>query len=553
MSDRSPDPNPSFDDLSEELARLEASLREEEDQQLQGEDAATELRLEQEREARKKLFVVLEVARSLNGVERIEELVELMLGSALEISEMDRAVFFQRDAEGQIELAASRVRDRELRTMTGEVEVSHTILNRVIEESKTYYVSDASTDPNFRARRSVQDLSLRTVVCVPITGPSGVMGALYLDSQRAAGLLGEDGVRIMEAFAAQAGIALEAMAHRKELQEAADSLELENRNLKEVLGVRTRYDNLIGQSAAMQKVFAMLERVAERPVTVLIRGGTGTGKDLVARALHFNSPRREANFISVNCAAIPDALLESELFGYRKGAFTGAERDHVGLVEAADGGTLFLDEIGDLSLALQAKLLRVLQENEVRRLGESKDRKVDVRFLAATHRNLTEEVRQKRFREDLYYRLNVITIHLPALRERKEDIMLLAEHFLSQQAELMGRAGLAFSAEARRMLLAYDWPGNVRELQAAVMRAAALSDLEVLTPEDLLPDLNRAAPVAAPRGATLKDSLERAEEMLILDALKDSDGNVSAAARSLGVSRQHLHTRIRRLDLKDKY
>ncbi len=553
MSESDPrDPTPPQTDL-DEIEQLEQAFREEEDRELETRRTGVQRQLEIEQERRQKLMRVLDVARSLSHVERVEDLLDRILDAALDISDMDRAFFFQSAQDGTRSVTASRSRDASNVQLQVSVEVSETILEKVLTSGSTEYISDASSDPEFRALRSVRDLSLRTVICVPLTGPSGVMGALYMDSARAAGLLGEEGVRIVEAFAAQAGIALETASHRRDLQEAAVSLEVQNRNLKEALEERTRFDKLIGHSDAMQRVFSIMERVAERPVTVLINGETGTGKDLVARALHFNSPRRASNFISINCAAIPDALLESELFGYRKGAFTGAERDHVGLVETADGGTLFLDEIGDLSLVLQAKLLRVLQESEVRRLGENKDRKVDVRFIAATHRDLAQGVQDRLFREDLYYRLNVITIPLPALRDRKDDVMLLADHFLNEEREKNSRPGLRLSAESRRVLLSYAWPGNVRELQAAMMRAAALAESDIIAPSDLLPSLTPGRTPAAIAGNTLRESLELAERGLVLDALKEAGGNVSQAARDLGVSRQHLHTRIRRLDLKGAY
>jgi transcriptional regulator with PAS, ATPase and Fis domain len=301
----------------------------------------------------------------------------------------------------------------------------------------------------------------------------------------------------------------------------------------------------------MQRVFQVLERVVDNSVTVLIQGETGTGKELVAQALHFNGPRREGNFIPVNCGAIPDALLESELFGYRKGAFTGAERDHVGLVETASNGTLFLDEIGELSHSLQVKLLRVLQEGEIRRVGDTAPRKVDVRIMAATHRDLAGEVKAGRFREDLFYRINVVTVELPPVRDRGEDVLLLAESFLAGVREKLNRPGLRLGREARRWITAHTWPGNVRELTNAMERAGTLARNDTIEVQDLLAGTAVARP-AVPPGSSLKETLRRVEEAVILEALQASEGNISQAARLLGLSRQHLHTRIRRLDLRDR-
>jgi transcriptional regulator with GAF, ATPase, and Fis domain len=501
---------------------------------------------------REKLLRLLDITRQLNRVGRVELLLDRILDAALEISGADRAYLLRRDeAEEDLEILAWRTREGETPRTDLLTEVSRTILDRVLEKGETLYVSDAINNPDFMSRRSVKELSLRTVVAVPLPGPSGGGGALYLDSHRAAGLLEAEGVEILEAFAAQAAIALETAAHRERLEETADHLEKDNRRLKRALGERTRFTQILGRSRAMERVIQVLERVVDNSVSVLLTGETGTGKELVAQALHFNGPRREGNFIPVNCGAIPEPLLESELFGYRKGAFTGAERDHVGLVESAHEGSLFLDEIGELGVALQVKLLRFLQESEVRRIGESRSRKVDVRIMAATNRDLAREVKEGRFREDLYYRINVVEVVLPPLRDRGEDVLLLVESFLERVRERLERPGLRLGRDARRLLLTYAWPGNVRELENAVERAGALAATDVIRPEDLLPDGSRGRREAPPpgAGAPLKETLLETERAAIRAALRDSEGNIAAAARSLGVSRQHLHNRMRRLEL----
>jgi transcriptional regulator with GAF, ATPase, and Fis domain len=505
--------------------------------------------------AREKLLHLLDIAGGLHRVERVEELLEKLLAAALAISGGDRAYLLQKAEDGTLTVAASRTRDGQ----PGDPDdpdslddMSHSILERVLEGGETLYVSDALSNPDFMAQRSVRELSLRTVVAVPLPGPSGVAGALYVDSRSAAGLLEDEGVRLLEALAAQAALAMETAEHRQSLVETAEALRTANRSLREALGERTGFDQILGKSPAMQRVFQLLERVVGNSVTLLIEGETGTGKELVAQALHFNGPRREANFIPVNCGAIPESLLESELFGYRKGAFTGAERDYAGLVEAAHGGTLFLDEIAEMSLPLQVKLLRMLQEGEVRRIGTSQARKVDVRIIAATHQDVPALVKEGRFREDLYYRINVVTIRLPPLRERGDDVLCLALAFLDRTRESVKRPGLRFGREAERLLLSHSWPGNVRELMNAVERAGALAISDVIGPEDLFPPATRIA-AAPPRGGgpgSLKDVLLRSEEDAIRRALAESDGNVTQAARRLGVSRQHLHTRIRKFGLR---
>ncbi len=551
-----PDPEPKGSDEPQDpedlLAQASRAVEAAEKRDLLPALQRTEERARALEEGRRKLLLLVETARGLNRIGRVEELLERILVHALDITGADRAYFLQSDGLGRLSTVASRTRDGSPGDPSAIADVSRTILDRVLDQGRTLSVSDALNNPDFMSRRSVRQLSLRTVVCVPMPGPEGPAGALYVDSQSVAGLLEREGVEILEAFAAQAGIALETAAHRQRLEEEAESLQAENRTLKQALGRRSGWDQILGESPAMEKVFMVLDRVVGNAVTVLIEGETGTGKELVAQALHFNGPRREANFVPVNCGALPEQLLESELFGYRRGAFTGADRDRPGLVEAADKGTLFLDEIGELSPKLQVKLLRVLQEGAVRRLGENVERKVDVRFVAATHKTLSREVQEGRFREDLYYRVNVVTILLPPLRERGEDVLLLADHALTRVRDRVNRPGLTFGREARRVLLTHSWPGNVRELLNAIERAGALAQSDRIEPQDLLPAIASRAAVRSVRQGSLKETLERSEEGAILDALRESGNNISQAARLLGVSRQHLHTRIRRLNLREK-
>ena len=553
MSTPDPESSRSEPDPEDLLAKAGRAVDAEERASLLQDSEASREKMETLEEGHRRLLHLLDIARSLNSIGRVRELLDRVLVYALEITDADRAYLLQRDDRGALRAIASRTRDGSPGDPSVVSEISHTILDRVLDQGRTLYVSDALNNPDFMSRRSVRELSLRTVVCVPLRGPSSVVGALYVDSQSVSGLIEGEGVELLEAFASQAAIALESASNREALEVTAETLQAENRTLKQALGKRAHWDRLLGRSPAMEKVFLILDRVVGNSVTVLLQGETGTGKELVAQALHFNGPRSEANFIPVNCGALPENLLESELFGYRKGAFTGAERDHPGLVEAAHGGTLFLDEIGELTPPLQVKLLRVLQEGEVRRIGETMPRKVDVRFVAATNRELAEEVRAGRFREDLYYRVNVVTIQLPPVRERGDDVILLADHFLSRVRERANRPGLHFGPEARRLLLSHPWPGNVRELANAVERAAALADSDRLEPQDLIPAAAPSRALRPPREGTLKETLLKAEEAAILDALGESGGNISQAARLLGVSRQHLHTRIRRLNIRDKF
>ena len=308
-----------------------------------------------------------------------------------------------------------------------------------------------------------------------------------------------------------------------------------------------RFGNIIGRSAAMQEVFGVIRRLAGSSSAVLVTGESGTGKELVAKAIHFNSPRHERPFVALNCAAIPDTLLESELFGYKRGAFTDARTDRAGIFVEADGGTMFLDEIAELSPALQAKLLRVLQEGEIRPLGAARSEKVDVRVVAATNRELEARLGNGSFREDLYYRLNVVHIHLPALRDRPEDILRLAEHFLARSATKAGKEVRGFHETARKALLAYRWPGNVRELENVVERAVALAENALVQVEDLpaIVRERRATSedelgVALARGLTL-DELEREYIQRVLAA---EGGNKTRAAQRLGLDRKTLYRKL---------
>ncbi|MCC7263371.1 MAG: sigma-54-dependent Fis family transcriptional regulator [Candidatus Latescibacteria bacterium] len=327
----------------------------------------------------------------------------------------------------------------------------------------------------------------------------------------------------------------------------------ENRRLRQEVEHYHRFEQIVGKSALMQELFRAIEKAAPTNSTVLICGETGTGKDLVARALHQRSPRAKGPLVSISCGAIPEALLESELFGHTKGAFTGAHADREGVFESAEGGTLFLDEIGDLPLPMQVKLLRALQERQIQRLGESRTRNVDVRLVSATHKDLRQEMQQGRFREDLYYRLDVLSVMVPPLRQRRDDIPLLVEHFLRKFNPEMGKALRGASPEAMAVLMRYDWPGNVRELQNAIERAVILQDGPQLQPEDFpLGRSGQPAPAAEPGGELV--SLEEMERRHILWVLRQTDNHQSRAAQILRIGRRTLYRKIREygLDLPEE-
>ncbi len=336
-------------------------------------------------------------------------------------------------------------------------------------------------------------------------------------------------------------------------------LERENRLLLEQVQRQYGFENLIGSGAAMRRVFETLQKVAETDLTVLVRGESGTGKELVAQALHNRSPRRNRPFVPVNCAAISRELVESELFGHEKGAFTGADARRLGRFESADGGTIFLDEIGDMAPETQAKVLRVLQERSFERVGGTQPIEVDVRVVAATHRNLEEDVKQGRFREDLYYRLKVVEIELPPLRERREDVPALAQRFLETVSERLGRSKKRIGEDALARLVRHPWPGNVRELQNVIEQATVLASGPEILPEDLhLPEeeAGRVAPAVDVSGLAFgeakKSVIESFERDFLLSALRRNGGNISRTAESIGMVRQSLQQKIRELGLRSE-
>ena len=325
----------------------------------------------------------------------------------------------------------------------------------------------------------------------------------------------------------------------------------ENEKLREELGFRYEFDNLVGHSAAMREIFATVNRVAPTRATVLLAGESGVGKDMIARAIHHHSPRAEKPFVKINCTAIPENLMESELFGYEKGAFTGANTTKLGKFEQADTGTVFLDEIGDVPPSIQVKLLRILQEREFERLGSNKTRHIDVRVLAATNVDLRAALEQGTFREDLFYRLNVLPMNIPALRERKEDIPFLAEHFVKKLSKEVGGRIESISEAAIQKLMQYHWPGNVRELENVVERSMVLSQGPVLEPEDIKIDF------APRRNHTTIDTqflpdgmtLDEFEQSIIREALNRANGNKSHAARLLGLTRNALRYRLSQMGI----
>jgi transcriptional regulator with GAF, ATPase, and Fis domain len=401
-------------------------------------------------------------------------------------------------------------------------QISDSIVRKVIDTGRPVIVSDALSDSQFKTSESVLALRLSSVMCAPLVSQGHVQGVLYVGNDRVKGLFERNQLDVLSIFAAQASTILQNAMLLNAL--LADKAKLVS-ELKD-----KRFGEIIGACPSMMEVFRKLQKVATTDISVLITGETGTGKELIAREIHRRSNRVHGPFIVINCGAIPENLIESELFGHVKGAFTGAIASRPGKFQAANGGTLFLDEIGELPLNLQVKLLRALQERVVFRVGDSKPEKVDIRIVAATNRVLEEEIRAGRFREDLYYRLNVINIYLPGLRERGDDVIIIARALLSKHTEELGAHVHGFTPQALAAIKKHPWPGNIRQLENRIKKALVLCEKSLLGPEDL--DLGKEAesPILP-----LEKAKEEFQRKYVLEVLERNNGNRTQTARDLGV------------------
>jgi len=426
------------------------------------------------------------------------------------------------------------------------------VTGKVVESGRPVVVPRISEEPTFlnrtgaRKRLRKKDISF---LCVPIKLGNEVIGALSADRLFAESVSFEEDVRLLSIIASMIAPAVRL---RQAAQEERRRLFEENIRLQEELKNRFHPANIIGNSKAMQQVYNLIAQVSKSDATVLIRGESGVGKELVAHAIHYNSHRAAKPFVRVNCAALPDTVIESELFGHEKGAFTGAIARRKGRFEVASGGTIFLDEIGDFSPTTQIKLLRVLQEREFERVGGNVTIKADIRIIAATNQELEALIAQGSFRQDLYYRFNVFAIHVPPLRERRSDILLLADHFVEKYARANHKGVRRISTPAIDMLMAYHWPGNVRELENCIERAVLLSDDDVIHGHHLPPTLQTAEASGTTHVGTLQATLDNVERELIIEALKSSRGNQSAAARALGITERVMGLRVSKHNIGPK-
>jgi Nif-specific regulatory protein len=496
-----------------------------------------------------RLSLLFDISQELDRSLDLKKVLGKVVRGLVERTEMTRAALTLLNRETQQIVTEESYGLSEREQTRGRFRIGEGVTGQVVQSGEPAIVERIAesraflnrTGPDSRAR--AEDTSY---LCVPILQETEVIGTLSADRPHGPRSVLEEEARLMSIVASMIA---QAVRLRQAAEEERQRLIEENTRLQQRLRERFQPENIIGKSKKMLQVFDMIRQVADSHTTVLILGESGTGKELIANALHFNSARAGRPFIKVNCGALPENLIESELFGHVKGAFTGAHRDRKGRFELADEGTIFLDEVAELSPSMQVKLLRVLQEHTFERVGGADTIEVDVRVIAATSRDLQARIEQGGFRQDLYYRLNVFPIHVPALRERKSDIMLLADHFIEHYAHSHAKEVRRISTPAIDMLLSYHWPGNVRELENCIERAVLMSNDGVIHGHHLPPSLQTAEATGTAFEGDLDTALANLERELVLDALKSTRGNMAAAARRLGVTERVMGLRVDTYDI----
>jgi Nif-specific regulatory protein len=483
------------------------------------------------------LGALCKIGSRINLLRHTRELQHEILNSIFEVVPVDRGAILL--SQGEDEFSSLYGRDRE--DEHKPIHVSRTVVNRVLTEGVAILSNDIRTSQTLSTSESLIAAQITSLMCAPLILFEKIIGVIYLDTSDPTVRFDEGHLQLL---AGVAGIAAVSLENARQME----WLEGENCRLRSSLAIE---HNMVGESPAMQEIYRFIERVAPRNSAVLICGESGTGKELAAHAIHDNSARAVKPFVVINCAALAETLLESELFGHERGAFTGAIAQKKGKLEVAHGGTLFLDEIGELALPLQSRLLRFLQDHKIERLGSTRSIALDVRVVAATNRNLDEAIAKGTFRADLYHRLNVVKVTMPPVRERREDIPLLASYFVAKYAQECKRPVNGISAEARALLQNYDWPGNVRELENAIERALVLGSADMIDIDDLPERILESIATGGRRSpANFYDGVRQAKRELILKALDQAGGNYTEAANALGMHPNNLHRLIRTLDLK---
>jgi Nif-specific regulatory protein len=485
------------------------------------------------------LGALLKISMAINSIRDLDALQKQLLELILEAVPAERAAILLAEEGAPDFVSAFGWNGSPDSSAT--IRVSRTVARQVLQGGEAILSNDVGEGDKLDASDSLVAAHVRSLLCVPLAVFGKVTGVIYCDTSSAASPFDENHLQLLTAVAGVASVAVENIRH-------VELLAGENRRLKEELSIES---NMIGESASMRKIYQRISRVAPSDSTVLIRGESGTGKELAARAIHANGGRRENAFMAINCATLTEHLLESELFGHEKGAFTGAVSQKRGKIEVAERGTLFLDEVGELPMPVQAKLLRVLQEREFERLGSTRSIKADVRVIAATNRDLEDAVRQGTFRKDLYFRLNVVSLMMPSLSERREDISLLANYFVSKYGRKCKRKVMGISPEARARLVEYEWPGNVRELENAIEHAVVLGTTDFIALEDL-PEavIEWHQSNQLPTLGFYQAVIEK-KKQLIFEAIAQASGNYTEAAGLLGIHPNNLHRLIRTLGLRE--
>ena len=450
----------------------------------------------------------------------LDQLLEALMDAVVEIASADKGFLILLQGEDMdIKVARNLKRENIANAVS---QLSDSIIQKVIKSKRPVIISDAMNDDEFAGSKSVMKLSLSSVICLPLLDKGRLLGIIYVGNDSVIDLFQHDTMQALTVFAAQASLIITNAL-------LLDQLRVDNQSLRGRLE-GMRFGEIVGTSDPMQRVFRKVEKIAATDISILVTGETGTGKELIAHEIHNRSPRSKRPFITINCGAIPENLLESELFGHVKGAFTGAVSNKQGKFQAADSGTLFLDEIGEMPLNLQVKLLRALQEKVVIRVGDTRPETVDIRILAATNRDLEVEIKEHRFREDLYYRLNVVNLHLPPLRDRGEDVLVIARYLLSRYAKEYDSKVKGFSPNASVAIRKHDWPGNIREMENRIKKAVVLSETTMIGPDDL----GLTADIL-PKILSLSAAKEQFQRQYINEILALNNGNRTKTARDLGV------------------
>lgn len=481
---------------------------------------------------------LLEISEQINSIKKPQELLENILDIAIQQLSAERGFILLKDDNNSDDYAPRAVRNIGTLKIEDVQDISHSTVKKVLQDVKPILSFDTPTDKRFDDAQSIILNKIQSIAAVPLILKGEMIGVIYIDSRDQKAKFTRQSLDFLQVFANQAAIALENARLISLYQQ-------ENALLKEEFHRIYAFKEIIGKSKVMQQVFQMMGKVLNNETTVLLVGETGTGKELVARGIHFNSTRSQHTFVPVNCGAIPENLLESELFGHKKGAFTGAVSDKTGLIEMANGGTLFLDEVGELPLSMQVKFLRFLQDKEFTPVGDPRGRVADVRIISATNKNLEELIRHGEFREDLFYRLHVIRIDIPPLRERKKDIPELVHHFLKKYNSQLDKSVESVTASAMNKIVNHEWPGNVRELENAIERAVVLDTDGQIDEDDLLFSLGKDETSGIEAGQTL----ENLSKKLLEKTLRAVDFNKTKAAEMMGVSLRWIHYKMKEWEL----